>query len=97
METLRLPELSDEQLEHLCLIAEAAARKYMLSKASEKDYVHLDVSVEAEGAKQLALSVEIEAVLTPRVSLSEESLRIIVKDAVKEAFKASEEYLRKLT
>jgi hypothetical protein len=41
--------------------------------------------------------VEIEAVLTPRVSLSEESLRIIVKDAVKEAFKASEEYLRKLT
>jgi len=51
VEELGLPELTAEQTEALCLTAENAARKYIFTKVSPKMVAHLDVSVEADGAK----------------------------------------------
>jgi hypothetical protein len=94
VQELGLPELSAEQMEQLCSVAEEAAREYILSTISKKDADRLDVIVEAEGTKPLNLKVEIDLVLS---SSSKIDSTTIVNEAVKEAFKASETFLRKLT
>jgi len=54
----------------------------------------LNISVEADGAKPLNLTVEIEAALSPQ--MKDYDLDALVGEAVKEALEASENYLRKL-
>jgi hypothetical protein len=92
---LGIPELTSEQIEELCTIAENAARKLISSRVSQKLVERLDISVEAEGAKPLNLAVEINLALSPQAKDFDE--KKLVEEAVKEAFKASENYLRKLT
>ena len=94
MQELGLPELSTEQMEQLCSVAEEAAREYILSKVSKKDADRLAVIVEAEGTKPLNLHVEIELVLSSNSAKVDST--VIVNEAVKEAFKAGETFLRKL-
>ena len=94
MEELGIPDLTTEQIETLCQIAENAARKHILSKLSSKTVEKLDISVEAEGKKPVNLTVEIDLGLIPKVK--DFDSEILVKEAVKEAFVASENYLRKL-
>ncbi|MCJ7762840.1 DUF3194 domain-containing protein [Candidatus Bathyarchaeota archaeon] len=95
MEELGLPELTAEQIETLCLTAENAARKHILAKVSSKTVERLNVSVEADGAKPVNLTVEIDIVLSPQTK--DLDLDKLVDEAVKEALKVSENYLRKLT
>ena len=95
MEELGLPELTAEQIEALCLTAENAARKHILSKVSSKMVEKLNVSVEADGAKPVNLTVEIDIALSPQTK--DLDLDKLVDEAVKEALKVSENYLRKLT
>ena len=95
MEELGLPELTAEQIEALCLTAENAARKHILSKVSSKMVEKLNVSVEADGAKPVNLTVEIDLSLSPQTK--DLDLDKLVDEAVKEALKVSENYLRKLT
>jgi post-segregation antitoxin (ccd killing protein) len=54
----------------------------------------LNVSVEADGTKPVNLTVEIELVLSPK--MKDFDVDALAKEAVKEALKASENYLRKL-
>ncbi len=92
---LGIPELTDPQIQEICEVAENAARRFVLSKVSQKEVARLDISVEAEGSKPVSLIVEIDLALTSEVkSVNEKEL---VNEAVKAAFAAAENYLRKLT
>jgi post-segregation antitoxin (ccd killing protein) len=94
VEKLVLPDLTTEQIETLCKIAEKTARKHVLSKAHSKMVEKLDISVAAEGTKPLNLTVEVDLVLSPKPrNLNADTL---VNEAIKEALEASDTYLRKL-
>ncbi|MDR2720039.1 MAG: DUF3194 domain-containing protein [Nitrososphaerota archaeon] len=94
MVELGLPELSTEQVEALCAIAENVARKYIRAKVSSKLIDRLDIVVEAQGTKPVDLSVEIDFSLNePAKGVDIDSL---VKEAVAEAHLASEKFLRTL-
>ena len=94
MVELGLPELTTEQIETLCSTAENAARKYILSKVTSKMVEKLDVCVEAEGTKPVDLTVEINLLLT--ANAKDVDADKLVKEAVAEAHKASENFLRKI-
>ncbi len=94
MVELGLPELSTEQIESLCSTAENAARKYLASKINPKQIEKLDIFVEAEGIKPVDLTVEINLILTKETK--DVDADALVKEAVAEAHKASENFLRKL-
>ncbi len=94
MEELGLPELTNEEIEHLCTIAENAAKKYILSKTSAKGIEKLDIFVEAGGTKPLDLNIEINLALSPH--LKDLDSKKIVDEAINKAFKAGEKFLRKL-
>ena len=94
VEELGIPELTTEQIEALCTAAENAARKHVLAKVSSKMVEKLDISVEANGAKPVNLTVEIDMALAPQ--MKDFALDKLVGEAVREALKASENYLRKL-
>ncbi|HKZ87953.1 MAG TPA: DUF3194 domain-containing protein [Candidatus Bathyarchaeia archaeon] len=92
---LGIPELTSEQIEELCAAAENAARKHVLSKVSAKLVEKLNISVEAEGTKPVKVTVEIDLALSPQAEALDQ--KTLVEEAVQEAFKASENYMRKLT
>ncbi len=94
MVELGIPELTTEQIEALCSIAENAARKYVLSKVPSKIVERLDISVEAEGSKPVNVTVEIDLSLTSQARGVD--AQTLVKEATNEAHKASENYLRKI-
>ena len=94
MQDMGLPELSSEQIEQLCTVAEEAARKYILSKISKKEANRIEVAVEAVGAKPVNLEVEIDLELSPQSGVVDSAA--IVNEAIREAFKAGESFLRKL-
>ena len=94
MEEIGLPELTPEQVEELCSIAEEAAREYVLSKVPPKHVETLNISVETDGEKTLTLTVDVEIVLSPL--MQEYDIQRLADEAVKEAFKSAEKYLREL-
>ena len=94
MDDLGIPELTIEQIEALCSNAENAARKYILSKVPLKMVEKINISVEAEGTKPLNLTVDMDLALVQKEK--DIDLKKLVDEAVKEALKASENYLRKL-
>jgi len=91
---LGFPELTTEQIETLCSTAENAARKHALSKVHSKMIDRLDISVEAAGSKPVNVTVEIDLVLSP--AAKDIDAQVLVKEAINEAHKASENYLRKI-
>jgi hypothetical protein len=94
MVELGFPELTTEQIELLCQTAESAARKYVLSKVPQKEIDRLDISVEADGSKPINVAVEINLILAPQTKgVDAEAL---VQEAVNEAHKATENFLRKV-
>lgn len=95
MEELGLPELNSEQIEELCLIAEEAARKYVLSRIPQKKIETLDISAEIEGVKPTTLTVEVNIALSP--SMKDFDVQKLADEAVKKAFASAENYLGKLT
>jgi len=94
VDDLGIPELTIEQIEALCSNAENAARKYILSKVPLKMVEKINISVEAEGTKPLNLTVDMDLALAQQEK--DVDLKKLVDEAVKEALKASENYLRKL-
>ena len=94
MVELGFPELTTEQIENLCSTAENAARKYILSKVSNKDIDRLDISVEADGSKPVNVTVEIDLILGSQTK--NVNADALVKEAVNEAHKATENFLRKI-
>jgi hypothetical protein len=91
---LGIPELTTEQIETLCSTAEDAARKYVLSKVSNKDIDRLDISVEADGSKPVNVTVEINLILASQTK--DVDADALVKEAVNQAHKATENFLRKI-
>ena len=89
-----MPELTPEQVEELCSIAEEAAREYVLSKVPPKRVETLNISVEIDGEKPLTLTVDVEIVLSPL--MQEYDVQRLADEAVKEAFRSAEKYLREL-
>ena len=90
-----IPELTDEQIEEICEVAEEAARKYILSKVPLKKISDFDITVETEGLKPLNVSVEINLELSPLMrNFDTEKL---VKEAVKKAFEAVDKHLKGLS
>ena len=94
MVELGFPELTTEQIESLCSTAENAARKYILSKVSNKDIDRLDISVEADGSKPVNVTVEIDLILGSQTKNVDADA--LVKETVNEAHKATENFLRKI-
>lgn len=94
MEELGIPELTSEQIEELCSIAEETARKNVLSKVSQKRIEKLNVSAEAEGTKPISLAIDLDIVLSP--ALKDLDVKKLVDEALKAAFAAAEKYLKKL-
>ncbi len=92
---LGIPELTSEQIEELCSTAEDAARKHILSKINQKQADKLNICAEAEGAKPVTLTVEVDLELSPEIQGVDQ--KKLADEAVKKAFEAIETYLRKLT
>jgi hypothetical protein len=95
VEELGLEELTDEQIEGLCLKAEEAARKHILSKVSSKNIEALNITAEAEGVKPVNLKVEVDLELSP--STRNIKVKQITDEAVNAAFASAKQYLRGLT
>ena len=89
-----IPELTLEQVEELCELAEQAAREYVLSKVPTSRIVSLDVAVDAEGTKPVTVNVDVTVVLSPL--MKDFDVESLTKEATKQAFAHIEEYLRKL-
>ena len=94
MGELGFPELSTEQIELLCQTTEDAARKHILSKVSSKDIDRLEISVEVEGTKPVSVTVEINLLLLK--TTKEVDVEALVKEAVAQAHRATENFLSKL-
>jgi virulence-associated protein VagC len=89
-----ISELTNEQVQKLCEIAENAAREYVTSKVSPKKITELNIIVEAEGDKPLILNVEIDLTLSPL--MKDLDAQKLADQAVKEAFASAEKYLREI-
>jgi hypothetical protein len=94
LQELGLPELTTEQVEQLCMIAETAAKRLILSKVPAKKIETLNISAEATGAKPFNLAVEVEIVLSPEMEGF--SIKELSDEAVRQAFISAENFLREL-
>jgi len=94
VEDLGIPELTSEQVEELCAVAEDAAREYVLSKVPSKRIETLNISIEAEGTKPLNLTVDVDIALSPL--MKDFDTQRLAHEAIKEAFVSAEKYLREL-
>ena len=92
---LGIPELTDNQIEEAGQAAENAARKHIFSILNQKYVERLDISVEAEGTKPVNFTVEVDLELSEKAKGVDQQKT--AREAVQEAFKAIEDYLRKLT
>jgi hypothetical protein len=95
VETLGIPELTSEQIEELCLIAEKAARRHILSRVFPKKIESLDISAEAEGTRPVALEIDVAVTLSP--SMKDFDVQKVVDEAVRQAFSSAEKHLRELS
>ena len=94
MEEIGLPELTPEQLETLCRIAEETARKQILSRVPAKRAETLNITAETTAEKPLTLSIEVELTLSPL--MRDFDAQALADEAVKQAFTKAEKYLREL-
>jgi hypothetical protein len=94
MEAVGIPELTTQQIEELCLIAEKAARRYILSKVPIKKIESLDICAEAEGSKPVALGVDVAITLSPL--MKDFNVQKLLDEAVREAFSSAKKHLREL-
>lgn len=94
MEELGIPELTSEQTEELCAIAEEATRRYVLSKVRGKNVEKLNVVAEVGGIKPIRLTVDVDFALSK--SIKNCDAQELANEAVKAGFAAAEKYLREL-
>lgn len=93
MEEIGILEITLEQVEELCEIAEETAREYVLSKVPPRRISTLNVTVDAEGTKPVTINVDVEVVLSPLMKNFD--VEKLVKEATERAFASIEKYLRK--
>jgi len=93
VEEIGLPELTPEQREQLCLLAEKAAREHVLSKVPSREIITLNITVEIEGKKPITTSVETEIQLLHQTENFEPEQ--LAKQATQEAIEAIDRYMRR--
>jgi hypothetical protein len=89
-----IPELNDDQINAVSLVAEETAREYVFSIVKQKQVANLDITVEAEGSKPIGFTVEVDLALAPEAENFD--AKKLSAEAVKAAFAAIESYLRSL-
>ena len=94
MEEIGIPELTSEQMEELCEIADKAAREQILTKVSLRRITDLNVTVDIEGSKPVTVNVDVEITLSPLMKGYD--VQRLVGEAKDRAFVAVEKYLREL-
>jgi hypothetical protein len=92
VEEIGLPELTPEQQEQLCLLAEKAAREHILSKIASRNIATLNIVVEIEGKKPITVSVETEIQLSHQIKNYDTEQ--LAKQATYKAIQAIGKYLR---
>ena len=95
LQEIGISELTSEQVETLCAVAEKAARNYVLSQVPSHKVSVLNIAVDAEGVKPVTVNVEVEIILSPL--MKNYDVKKLAEEATKQAFKAVEAYLRELT
>lgn len=95
MEEIGIPELTLEQVEELCEIAEETAREHVLSKVPPRRISALNVAVDAEGTKPITINVDVEVVLSPL--MKNFNVEKLAAEATERAFASVEKYLRKVS
>ena len=93
MEEIRTTEITLEQVEELCEIAEETAREYVLSIVPSRRISTLNVTVDAEGTKPITINVDVEIVLSPLMKHFD--VEKLVEEATGRAFASIEKHLRK--
>ncbi len=94
MEEIGIPELSPEQMEELCEVAEAAARGYILSKLSLNRIFDLTITVETKGERPVIVNVDVEITLSPLLRNFDAGK--LANEATRKAFTSIEKHLREL-
>lgn len=94
LEEIGILELTSEQVEALCAIAEKAARNHVLSKVPSRRVSVLNITVDTEGFKPVTINVEVEINLSPLIKNYD--VKKLANEATKQAFDAVEAYLREL-
>jgi len=95
LEEIGIPDLTSEQVEELCEIAEKAAREYILSKVPPRRISVLNITVDTEGTKPITVNVNVEITLSPL--MKDYNVKKLTQEATKIAFDSIEKYLRELT
>ncbi len=91
MEEIGIPELTPEQLEELCEIAEKTARGYVMSQVSSRNISELNITVDTEGAKPVTVDIDVELTLSPL--LKNYDAEKLAKEATRKAFESVKQYL----
>ncbi|MDH7563555.1 MAG: DUF3194 domain-containing protein [Candidatus Bathyarchaeota archaeon] len=94
MQEFGIPELSSEQIEELCLIAEEAARKHIQLKVPLKLIEKLDVVAEVDQTMPVRLTVDVDLQFSPSFKTCD--AKKLAEDAVARAFASAENHLREL-
>jgi hypothetical protein len=94
LEEIGIPELTSEQMEKLCEIAEKAARNHIYSKISPRQISALDISVESEGVKPVTVGLDVELTLSPLTK--DYDAETLAKEATSKAFQAIKQFLSEL-
>jgi len=94
LEEIGISELTSEQVEELCEVAERAAREYILSKLPLHRVSDLNITVETEGTRPVTVNVDVEISLSPLLKNCD--VEKMANEATKRAFTSVERYLREL-
>lgn len=94
LEIIGLPELTSEQKENLCILAEKAARDYIKSKIPLNKIQTLDIDVEIEGQKSITVTIDIQLELTSDVKNC--NAEQLVNEATKKAQETADKHLRQI-
>ena len=89
-----IPELTSEQVEKLCEVAEEAARKYVLSKVPLRNISDISVIIDIKGSKPITVTIDLEIVLSPQ--MKDFNVQKLTSKATEIAFLAVEECLSEM-
>jgi len=95
LEIINIPELTSEQMEELCEVAEKTAREYVLSKIPSRRISALNITIETEGTKPISINVDVEITLSSL--MKDYDVEKLANQAVKQAFTSIEKRLREFS
>jgi len=94
LEEIGIPELTPEQVEELCEVAEEAARRHILSRVPLSRITDLSVSVDVTGSRPVTVDVDLEVALSPLTK--DVDVQGLADEARDRAFSAVEKRLREI-